>query len=119
MIDLKQKELRDWAESNFGDKKADTMMCVVGMAEELGEFAHFVLKRKQGIREAAGGGDFKAEIGDAFADVVIFGIQAMSCEGMDAEEVLALTIEKVLKRDWRNNPSGQGESQHKQEEGVK
>ena len=113
MIDLKQKELREWAERNFGERTADTGDCVIGMAEELGELAHFVLKRKQRIREAANGGDFKAEIGDAFADVVIYGIQAMECEGIDAEAILRKTIEEVMQRDFKNNPSGEGYSQHK------
>ena len=113
MIDLRQKELSDWADLNFGDLRADTMECIVGMIEELGELAHVVLKRKQRIREAADGGDFKLEIGDAFADVVIFGIQAMTCEGIDAEAVIKKTINTVLQRDFKNNPAGIGYSQHK------
>ena len=117
MIDLKQKELKEWQVRNFGGGTTGDM--IVGMIEELGELGRWYLKRKQGIREGANGGDLKAEIGDAFADVVIYGLQAMSEEGIDAEEALRLTIEKVLKRDWANNPAGIGESQHKQFENPK
>lgn len=114
MIDLKQKELADWQEYNFGISSVEDM--VLGMSEELGELAHWILKRKQGIREGANGNDCKAEIADAFADVVVFGIQAMTYEGIDAEDAFSNTVMKVLKRDWRNNPQGIGETQHKQPE---
>ena len=112
MIDLKQEKLNEWQLKNFGESTTGVM--IIGMAEELGELSHWYLKRKQGIREGANGGNFKAEIADAFADVVIYGIQAMSDEGIDAEQAIKETIEKVLARNWKDNPSGQGESQHKQ-----
>ncbi len=108
---LKQQELSEWQLKNFGQSIVEDML--LGMAEELGELCHWILKRKQGIREAATGGDFKDEIGDAFADVVIFGIQAMTGEGIDAQATLKKTIEEVLARDFVNNPSGKGYSQHK------
>lgn len=92
-----------------------TFKMALGMSEEVGELCHWVLKRNQQIREA-NGKDCKAEIGDAFADTVIFGIQLMTAEGLDAEEIITDTINKVLKRDWKNNPAGKGESQHKQGE---
>jgi len=108
---LCQKELAGWQLYNFGQGEIADM--VMGMAEEVGELAHWVLKRKQRIREAANGGDFKAEIADAFADVVIFGIQVMTCEGIDAEQAIRDTIIEVLARDFKKNPSGKGFSQHK------
>ena len=113
MIYLSQENLNEWQQKNFGESSTEDM--VLGMAEEVGELAHWILKRKQGIREAANGGDFKDEIGDAFADVVIFGIQAMSHEGIDAEAVLKKTIAEVLQRDFVINPTGEGYSQHKKE----
>ncbi len=105
-MDMRQNELNHWQRRNFGVQQVTDM--VLGMTEEVGELAHWIMKRKQGIREAASGGDFKEEIGNAFADVVIYGIQAMTYEGIDAEAVLTKTIEEVLKRDFVNNPSGQG-----------
>lgn len=109
---LKQRELNEWQKKNFGVSQVEDM--VLGMAEEVGELAHWILKRKQGIREASNGGDCKEEIADAFADVVVFGIQAMSYEGIDAEKAFSNTVKEVLARDFVNNPSGKGYSQHKQ-----
>ncbi|KKN53802.1 hypothetical protein LCGC14_0598950 [marine sediment metagenome] len=111
---LKQKELKKWQLANFGDSNSSDM--TLGMAEEVGELAHWILKRKQGIREGANGGDFKDEISDAFADVVIYGIQLLSDEGLDAEEAFTKTVAKVLNRNWKENPSGKDESQHKKTE---
>ena len=115
MISLRQQDLHAWQESNFGTKPDDDLRCTVGMSEELGELSHFILKTKQGIREG-NGNSCKEEIGDAFADVIIYGIQLMTVRGIDAEKVLEETIAKVLKRDWKNNPKGVGLSQHKQGE---
>jgi len=111
MIDLKQQALFEWAKRNFGELNApngslNTSNEIHGMQEELGELSHAYLKRAQRIRDAADGSDMKDEIADAFADVVIFGLNAMSCEGIDAEEVLQATIAKVLQRDWINDPEG-------------
>lgn len=118
MFTFKQKELADWQERNFGGTNSTcrTEWCLIGMFEELGEFAHWILKREQKIREAADGHDCKEEIADAFADVIVYGIQAMTCEGIDAEKAFTETVQKVLKRDWTKNPSGEGMSQHKQPE---
>jgi len=111
MIDLKQKEIFEWAKKNFGEPNdpagsLNTSNEIHGMQEELGELAHAYLKRVQKIREAADGSDMKEEIADAFADIIIFGMNAMSCEGIDAEETLKATIAKVLQRDWINDPEG-------------
>jgi len=104
MIHLKQKELADWQKRNFGEVTSEHL--ALGIAEEVGELCHFVLKRSQNIREAHNN-DVKAEIADAFADIVIFGINLMTVEGIDAQQVLEETIEKVLKRDWKKNPKGE------------
>ena len=107
---LRQKELADWQVKNFGGSTSEKM--ALGMAEEVGELAHWLLKRSQGIREAVDGGDLKAEIADAFADTLVFGIQLMTIEGIDAEEAFNKTVETVLARNWKDNPEGKGESQH-------
>jgi NTP pyrophosphatase (non-canonical NTP hydrolase) len=84
-----------------------------GMSEEVGEMNHWYLKGKQKIRgvtpEIA-----KEKMADAFADTVVFGIQAMTCLGLDAEKVLKEVFDEVLKRDWVDNPEGIGYSQHNQ-----
>jgi len=102
MIDLKQKELAEWQERNFRNVTSEKL--VLGMAEEVGELCHYILKRMQKIREAADEQEVREQIADAFADTVIFGIQLMEKEGMDAEKVIEKTIEVVLKRDWLSNP---------------
>ena len=99
MIRLHQEDLAKWNRQNFGEQPSEHF--ALGMAEEVGELCHFILKRKQKIREGATGQDLKGEIADAFADTVIFGIALMDNEGLDAERVLVETITKVLARDWR------------------
>ena len=76
------------------------------MSEELGELSHFVLKSKQKIREGAKS-NCEADIADAFADVVIYGLNLLSNRGIDAETALTETIKKVLQRDWVKDPTGQ------------
>ena len=101
MVGLQQEVLAEWNRRNFGEQPSEHF--ALGMAEEVGELCHFILKRKQKIREGATGQDLKGEIADAFADTVIFGIALMNNEGLDAEKVLSKTIAKVLARDWHNN----------------
>ena len=103
MVDLKQKELAEWQERNF--RKVTSEKLALGMAEEVGELCHFMLKRMQKIREATDENQVREEIADAFGDTVIFGIQLMENEGFDAEKVIEKTIESVLKRDWLSDPN--------------
>ena len=84
-----------------------------GMSEEIGEMAHWYLKGKQLIRGATPE-IAKDKMVDAFADVVVFGLQAMTALGVDAESNLKQIFDEVLKRDWTKNPDGNGYSQHKQ-----
>ena len=105
VIDLKQKELNDWQIRNFGIHPDDDLRVTVGMAEELGELSHYILKTKQGIREGATS-DCKAEIGDAFADIIVYGIQLMTSRDIDAEDVIRTAIDVVLQRNWKDNPKG-------------
>jgi len=107
MIDLKQKELDDWQARNFGRHYDDLLKCALGMAEEVGEVCHHVLKGTQKIR--SGLNDInKAEIADGVADTLIYGLQILSLLGLDAEEEISAVIDKVLQRDWKANPSGTG-----------
>ena len=105
MIDLKQKELDDWQSRNFGRHDDDALKCALGMAEEVGEVCHHVLKGTQRIRGGMNGLN-KAEIADGVADTLIYGLQLLTVLGIDAEEEIALVIEKVRRRDWKNNPKG-------------
>ena len=103
MIDLKQKELAAWQEKNFGE--TDIMEVTLGMAEEVGEVCHHVLKGIQKIRGGVNGMN-KAEVADGVADTLIYGLQILSKLDMDAEKEIAKVIEKVLQRDWKKNPEG-------------
>lgn len=105
MVDLKQKELNDWQLKNFGGGAVGDM--ALGMVEEMGELCHNILKKKQRIREydrrlhsplEAIDARYKEQVADAFGDMVIFGIQLLTREGIDAEKALRDTIELVLKR---------------------
>lgn len=121
MISLRQKELADWQQKNFKDGNVGDMM--LGMVEELGELAHHILKYKRKIRNYAPENfskpgemvkKYREVVGDAFSDIIIYGIQIMTFEGIDAEVVLEKIIKEVLQRDFNVNPSGKGYSQHKQ-----
>lgn len=103
MIDLKQEELAGWQVKNFG--QADALQCALGMAEEVGEVCHHVLKGTQRIRGGVNGLN-KKEIADGVADTLIYGLQLLSVLGLDAEKEISAVIEKVLQRDWKGNPSG-------------
>lgn len=105
MINLKQKELDEWQARNFGRHEDDALKCALGMAEEVGEVCHHVLKGTQKIRGGVNGIN-KAEVADGVADVLIYGIQLLSILGLDAEEEISAVIDEVLSRDWRSNPSG-------------
>ena len=109
MIDLRQQEFRDWQAHNFGGGELSDM--IHGMSEEIGEMNHWYLKGKQGIRGATPE-IAKEKMADAFGDVVVYGIQAMSCLDLDAEEVLRQVFNEVFTRDWKENSAGVGYSQH-------
>ena len=105
MIDLRQKELKEWQERNFGTHNDNLLKCALGVAEEAGEICHHVLKGSQKIREGVDGIN-KEEVADGVADTLIYGIQLLSILGLDAEKEISAVIEKVLKRDWVKNPAG-------------
>lgn len=105
MIDLKQKELDVWQAKNFGRHDDDALKCALGMAEEVGEVCHHVLKGTQKIRGGIDGLN-KAEIADGVADTLIYGLQLLSVIGVDAEKEIVSVIDKVLARDWKKDPTG-------------
>ena len=105
MINLKQDELQLWMIDNFGMHEDDLLKCSLGMAEEVGEVCHHILKGTQKIREGINGIN-KKEVADGVADTLIYGIQLLSILGMNAEEEISEVIEKVLKRNWKDKPSG-------------
>ena len=117
MIDLKQKELYKWQNTNFPSedlkkytkneliKIIKNLQMALGLCEEAGEIAHHVLKATQGIRGGVTGIN-KEQLGDGVADVLVFGQQLLSQNDINAEEVIDKTINEVLERDWKKNPTG-------------
>ena len=104
-IDLKQQELYEWQKRNFGEHEDNALKFALGMAEEVGEVCHHVLKGTQKIRGGVNGIN-KKEVADGVADVLIYGLQLLSHLGMDAEHEIELVIHNILARDWVGNPEG-------------
>lgn len=66
-----QEDHKLWAFQNFGpDMKSNLIDPVIGVIEEVGEFAHAFLKKKQKIRGTAAEHD--ANMKDALCDIGIF-----------------------------------------------
>ena len=96
-----QLEHRRWLEHNFPNQTREQIM--LGMTEELGELAHHLLKREQGIR----GGedvDHAAEIRDACADLIIFMCGLADLEDFDLMDACLEAWDSVRRRDWIEFP---------------
>ena len=124
MIDLKQKELAEWQNKNFPRSRYEVMtkdqlidmilvmQFTLGMAEEVGEVAHHIGKGIMGYRGGTNGIDINQVI-DGVVDSSIFGQQLLSRFNVDSESEIEKVTEKVLKRNWIDNPEGDGqEIQH-------
>lgn len=116
-MNLKQKELYEWQNKNFKNEHLwklskgeliemiNRLQMALGMAEEVGEIAHHVLKGTQEIRGGVKGINAR-EVADGVADTLVFGTQLLSSLEIDAEYEIENTINTVLRRDWINDPNG-------------
>jgi len=95
-----QDDLRPWVLRNFGERP--TWQPLLGAVEELGELAHAHLKETQGIRGTAAEHEEAAK--DAVADTIIYLADYCNARGWDMHRVVFDTLDKVLQRDWVNNP---------------
>lgn len=95
-----QLEHRTWLNHNFPNQTIE--QTVLGMVEEVGELAHHLLKRAQGIR--GDGVDHEAEIKDALADFIIFAMDLADREGFIIEDAVIEVWEQVRERDWVKFP---------------
>jgi len=95
-----QSEHRYWIAHNFPRQTREQI--ILGMQEEMGELAHHILKREQGIR--GGGVDHDAEIRDACADLVIFMLGLADLEGFQLMDAIHEAWSKVKNRDWKRFP---------------
>jgi len=99
MLKKLQSEHKEWVKANFDDPKP--WMFIMGVMEELGELSHAHLKSELQIRTDT---DHKEKAFDAVGDIVIFLSGYCSSVGIDFEEAVQLTWDKVKKRDWKKNP---------------
>lgn len=101
-----QGEAFRWSERN--KLKQDDVLMFLGVVEEVGELAHFMLKERQGIREGSDGAgkhaSTEAHQMDAVGDIAIFLIQFCSMKGWSFGRILADTWEQVSKRDFVRFP---------------
>lgn len=95
-----QAEHKAWIARNFPTQTRDEV--VLGMVEEMGELAHHLLKRAQGIR--GDGVDHDAEIRDACADLVIFMLGLADHEGFFVQDAVEEAWMQVRERDWVRFP---------------
>jgi len=117
MVDLRQKELADWQAANFDNSELECLsreeliktihilQMALGIAEEAGEIAHHVLKGTQHIRGGINGINVK-EVVDGVGDCLIYGTQLLTAVDADVEEGITSTIDSILERNWKENPTG-------------
>jgi NTP pyrophosphatase (non-canonical NTP hydrolase) len=93
-----QREAKVWLGRNFPDTTADQQF--LGVVEEVGELAHAILKKKQGIR------DTSAESAkDAVADIMIFLMNYCNMMDWDLMEIVQdVWVDEVCPRDWQKYP---------------
>lgn len=101
-LDLRdlQHDIGVWSRANFGDQPST--YALLGVMEEAGVLAHAHLKGLQGIRMTPEEVREKKE--DAVADIVIYLLDYCEREGLLFEQALIDTKNKVLKRNWKDNP---------------
>lgn len=101
MISLKQlqEQHKDWEEKNFG--KVSREDSFLGIAEEVGELAHALLKSKQGIRTNE---NHDLTIKDAVGDIFIYLVSFCNKMDYDLEKIIDVVWEEVSRRDWNKNP---------------
>lgn len=98
-----QVATRRWRAANFPPEHRDTTSQMLGIVEEVGELAHHVLKRHQGIRGNRAEHDL--QIFDTVGDIVIFLMGFCDAEGLDLLDTVNQVWQGVVsKRDWKASP---------------
>lgn len=91
-----QAQVGEWRKAAYPDT-ATLELQTIGVAEEVGELAHAVLKFKQGIR----GYDLdktQIEAADAIGDIIIYAMGVADCLGINVEDALFKTAQHVINR---------------------
>ena len=99
-LDRLQRELAPWQAHNFPTSKPDDPF--KGVVEELGELAHSLLKRDQGIRGTAEEHTEKAK--DAVGDLLVFLADLCNRQGWSMQECLELGWGTARVRDFQRFP---------------
>ena len=103
-LDRLQVMLARWQRTNFGGTTLEQN--TLGVAEEVGELSHAVLKHVQGIRNLETTGALREAAGDAIADAAIYLIQVATHLRLDFGTLLWHTGLEVMKRDWKHDKAG-------------
>jgi NTP pyrophosphatase (non-canonical NTP hydrolase) len=108
-----QSEIATWSEKNFGDQRSQitgeimgSVLPLLGIAEEVGELCHAVLKRHQGIRGFHHYQTYATARDDALADILVYLCDFAARENVDLLATLQQTWERVKSRNWQQNPEG-------------
>lgn len=100
-----QEEVVEWAERNFGPQAPYRPF--VGMVEELGELAHALLKKEQGIRQ--GSEKFQEDAEDAIGDLFIYMCDFAGRSKLSMKRAILNTWNRVKQRNWVKDPVSGGE----------
>jgi NTP pyrophosphatase (non-canonical NTP hydrolase) len=101
-----QASHRTWVNANFPLQLSHQPL--LGLVEEVGELAHAQLKMEQGIRGSVE--EQHAYKIDAIGDIFIYLMSYCNASGLDLEDIVIHTWEKVKRRDWQADPLHGGEA---------
>ncbi len=101
-MSLLQVELHRWEVKNFEGNTPENLF--MGVAEELGELAHAMLKHNQKIRGLEDRDKYLEAAGDAIADMLVYMTQLATQLRLDIGILFEQTAVEVMKRDWTKNP---------------
>lgn len=105
-----QKEVKIWADRNFGTDR-NHLHPLLGVAEEVGELNHAILKMEQGIRGSKS--KHYVEAKDAIGDIIVFLADFCAQNGFDLQECVDMAWNTASKRDWTKSVS-KGDADNKE-----
>lgn len=97
-----QMQHKKWADHNFPNQTPSQM--VLGICEEAGELAHAQLKREQKIRGFEDMIVYRDAVEDAIGDLFIYMMSFCNTAGIDLEDAVVTTWQRVSQRDWVKFP---------------
>ena len=104
LADILEKALAMVRKQGWGvDGIQDPMHVVMAMSVEMGELLeHFAWMERSDLEAVMRGErpEKSEQIGEEFADVVIYGLQLMNALGLDAEQAILRKIDIVANRDY-------------------